>query len=73
MNVISLRIASTRGANKMPGSGDVEFSDGQSYGWLIHPLDGGVVFYGWRTRCGENERFSFRSARRALALRTELH
>lgn len=72
LSVTSFRIASTRGANRIPGSGEATFSDGRTYGWFRHPLTGGILFSGARQMPGGWDRFSFHAPKRAAALEAAL-
>lgn len=61
VGVTRVQVVSTRGANRMPGSGYVWFTDDRSYGWLRLP-DGSIRFLSHRKRAhGGTEGFSFSS------------
>lgn len=77
LTVTKIHIASTRGANKRPSSGDVWFSDGQSYGFSRTPEDA-LRFFTHRTYlAGTREQhsvlFAFDSAKRATVLEAYLN
>lgn len=71
--VSKVHVASRRGHNREPGSGDAWFADGKSFSFSRLP-EGGLVFYSWRRRAhGGTERFSFRAPQRAAALEAALN
>lgn len=68
MKTTKIHTACHTGANRRPSGGWVVFSDGKGYDWLIHPIDGGIVFYAAAARSGCKTFVSFRSPKRAAAL-----
>lgn len=69
MLVTRIHIASHRGANRTPSSGDVWFDDGKSYGWLRDSHDATRFrFFVYRTQGGESSQYSFNSIDRERAL-----
>jgi hypothetical protein len=74
MIVTQLRVSSRTGNNGRPSSGDVWFSDGKSYGWLVVPAYGEqpehYSFSSYRSSHGGvgSTLFSFRSKAREAAL-----
>lgn len=69
LSVEKVDIIGTCGSNRQPVSGDVWFSDGQSYGFLVvSEIGGGIAFSGHRVRHGAHENFSFRSNKREKLL-----
>lgn len=69
MKVTKLHVASYRGANKTPSSGDVDFDDGKSYGWCVSQLTDEITF---SLALTETRFRHFRAPRRAEAVQTYL-
>ena len=69
MKVTKLYVASYRGVNKRPSSGDVWFADGKSYGWCLSQIDDEISFC---VPVGETVFRHFRSPKRAEAIQTYL-
>jgi hypothetical protein len=73
MTITQLRTSCFAGANNAPIAGFVIFSDGKAYDWMVHPIDGGIVFHADRGPVGYRTSVSFRSAKRAAALTAALN
>jgi hypothetical protein len=71
MTITRIHISSTVGANRRPHSGDVFFADGSSYGWFTVP-SGEILFSTHRKVQSCWQGFTFRSPKRAAALRAKL-
>lgn len=73
MQVTSLKIVSTAGANRAPRSGYAKFDDGKAYDWYVVP-GGEISFAAYRrTHGGSGTVFaSFASPKRAAAIRAAL-
>lgn len=72
MTITSLHISCTTGANRRPNAGWAVFSDGKGYDWMVHPIDGDIVFHTDRGPKGCRTLVSFRSAKRAAAISAAL-
>lgn len=70
MKVTKLHVASYRGANKKPSSGDVFFDDGKSYGWCVSQMTDEITF---SVALAETSFRHFRSPKRAEAIQTYLN
>ena len=68
MNVTSIHASCFAGSNNRPLAGFVAFSDGKAYDWMIHPIDGGIIFHTIRRFDGYSDTVSFKSAKRAAAV-----
>ena len=73
MNVTNLHISCTTGANRRPAAGWAVFSDGKGYDWMVHPINGDIVFHADRGPKGYRNSVSFRSAKRAAAVLSALN
>jgi hypothetical protein len=72
INIINMSISARTGHNGSPVSGDVTFSDGKSYGWLLLP-EGGIRFTGSRRGYGARfNLFCFSSPKRETVLAAAL-
>ena len=69
MKVTKIYVASHRGSNKLPGSGDVWFDDGKSYGWCRSQHNDEITFI---IPLKETSFRHFRSQKRADAVRKYL-
>ena len=56
------------GANNRPIAGTATFSDGKVYDWMVHPIDGDIIFHTDRKQAGYSDTVSFKSAKRAAAI-----
>ena len=72
MNVTSIHASCFAGSNNRPLAGFVTFSDGKAYDWMIHPIDGGIIFHTDRRFAGYTDSVSFKSAKRAAAVIADL-
>jgi hypothetical protein len=72
MNVTSIHASCFAGSNNRPLAGFVTFSDGKAYDWMVHPIDGGIIFHTIRRFDGYSDTVSFKSAKRAAAVLTAL-
>ncbi|NCX79087.1 MAG: hypothetical protein EBW96_04185 [Actinobacteria bacterium] len=68
MQVTSIHTSCFAGANRAPTAGFVTFSDGKSYDWMVHPIDGHILFHTDRRYEGYSTSVSFQSAKRAAAV-----
>lgn len=72
LTVTKMHIASRRGENKQPSSGDAWFNDGKNYGWLLSPEGDNITFFADRKVGSEWQRVSFTASKRAAAVANHL-
>jgi hypothetical protein len=68
MKTTKIHISCCVGDNRRPSGGWAIFSDGKGYDWMIHPIDGDMIFFADRGPRGYKTFVSFRSPKRAAAL-----
>ncbi len=68
MTITNIHTSCFAGANRRPAAGFVTFADGKAYDWMVHPIDGDIVFHTDRGQPGYKTFVSFRSAKRAAAV-----
>lgn len=68
MTITSIHTSCFAGANRRPTAGWATFADGKAYDWMVHPIDGDIVFHADRGPKGFRTSVSFRSAKRAAAI-----